>query len=222
MVSEQKSFKTLRISGRPCDWMTDFERVWQQILEVARTIGEITTLTHKVSNQVVSVAEEAIVVKSKRTEQPRQLAKSMFRRVYDTLTIHRQIMCKRDEDVLVSHQRIIMAFLAHLPNVEYSIRPQTLYLMPTNTHPLGTMREHIEGKQRVDAHKGHLSCRELKEIPEKLEVFIRGLEEFLSSGAQVIEKAILEKLYSSFGFQYQNKEGYTFIDYVTELKKKLA
>ena len=67
--------------------------------------------------------------------------------------------------------------------------------------------------------KNHSLKRE--EIPEKLEVFISGLEEFLSSGAQVVEKIILKKVYSSFGFQCQIKEGYSFIDYVTELKKKI-
>jgi len=59
------------------------------------------------------------------------------------------------------------------------------------------------------------------EIPEKLEVFIVGLEEFLSSGAQVIEKIILEKVYSSFGFHCQVREGYRFIDYMSELKKNV-
>ncbi|NIR86523.1 hypothetical protein GWO13_02695 [Candidatus Bathyarchaeota archaeon] len=58
-----------------------------------------------------------------------------------------------------------------------------------------------------------------EEIPEKLEVFIRGLEEFLSSGAQVVEKIILKKVYSSFGLPCRNKEGYNFIDHVTELRK---
>lgn len=59
------------------------------------------------------------------------------------------------------------------------------------------------------------------EIPEKLEVFIMGLEEFLSSGAQVVEKIILKRVYSNFGLQCQIKEGYSFIDYVTELKKNI-
>jgi len=62
---------------------------------------------------------------------------------------------------------------------------------------------------------------ERAEIPEKLEVFIVGLEEFLSSGAQVIEKIILKKVYLTFGCKCQTKEGYGFIDYVTELKKNI-
>jgi hypothetical protein len=60
-----------------------------------------------------------------------------------------------------------------------------------------------------------------EEIPEKLEIFIRGFEEFLSSGAQVVEKIILKKVYSSFGFRRKIKEGYSFIDCLTELKKSI-
>jgi len=60
-----------------------------------------------------------------------------------------------------------------------------------------------------------------EEIPEKLEIFTKSLEEFLSSGAQVVEKIILKKVYSSFGLQRKIKEGYSFIDYLTELKKSL-
>jgi len=58
-------------------------------------------------------------------------------------------------------------------------------------------------------------------IPEKLDVFIVGLEEFLSSGAQVIEKIILKKVYLTFGIRCKTKEGYGFIDYVTELKRNI-
>lgn len=60
-----------------------------------------------------------------------------------------------------------------------------------------------------------------EEIPEKMEVFTRGLEEFLSSGAQVIQKIILQKLSSCSGVQCQVKEDYSFVDYVTEIKNKL-
>jgi len=62
---------------------------------------------------------------------------------------------------------------------------------------------------------------EREKIPDKLEVFTRGLEDFLSSGAQVIEKIILKKVYSSCGLQCQIKEGYSFIEYMTELKKNI-
>jgi len=38
-----------------------------------------------------------------------------------------------------------------------------------------------------------------REIAEKIDVFAKGLEEFLSSGAQVVERKILEDMYSSYG-----------------------
>ncbi|MCK4434072.1 hypothetical protein KAU92_01180 [Candidatus Bathyarchaeota archaeon] len=37
------------------------------------------------------------------------------------------------------------------------------------------------------------------EIAEKIDVFAKGLEEFLNSGASVIEQKILEDIYSSHG-----------------------
>jgi len=37
------------------------------------------------------------------------------------------------------------------------------------------------------------------EISDKIDVFAKGLEEFLSSGAQVVERKILEDIYSSYG-----------------------
>lgn len=37
------------------------------------------------------------------------------------------------------------------------------------------------------------------EISEKIDVFAEGLEEFLRSGAYVIERKILEDIYSSYG-----------------------
>jgi hypothetical protein len=38
------------------------------------------------------------------------------------------------------------------------------------------------------------------EIAEKIDVFAKGLEETLRSGAYVIEKMILDDIYSSYGF----------------------
>ncbi|MEA2089668.1 MAG: hypothetical protein U9O89_02785 [Thermoproteota archaeon] len=57
-----------------------------------------------------------------------------------------------------------------------------------------------------------------EEIPENLGVFVEGLRELLSSGAQVIEHTVLTKLYSSLGLEYETKQGYTFTNYVTELR----
>lgn len=57
-----------------------------------------------------------------------------------------------------------------------------------------------------------------EEIPKKLEVFAEGLDRFLSSGSKVVEKVILDGLYANFGRKLEFKKGYTFADYVNELK----
>lgn len=60
------------------------------------------------------------------------------------------------------------------------------------------------------------------DIPKKPEVFVEGLEEMLGSGAKVIEKLILNNLYSHFGVTYQEREGYRFSDYLREMEVKLS
>ncbi|MEA2089347.1 MAG: hypothetical protein U9O89_01110 [Thermoproteota archaeon] len=62
---------------------------------------------------------------------------------------------------------------------------------------------------------------EPKEIPQKIDVFFEGLHNFLGSGACVVEQTVLKKLHLKYGRQYQTKEGYTFVDYIAELKKSL-
>lgn len=58
-----------------------------------------------------------------------------------------------------------------------------------------------------------------EEIPEKLEVFIEGMEAFFnSSAAWTVEKNVLKNFYSTFGLQYQNEEGRSFIDHVAKLR----
>jgi hypothetical protein len=61
-----------------------------------------------------------------------------------------------------------------------------------------------------------------EEIPEKIEVFSKGIDKFFGSGAYVLEKTIITNLYSSFGLNFKEKKGYTFVDYVNELKEYLS
>ena len=108
--------------------MIDFEQVWQQILEIARTKKPIYTLTQKIRNDISFVNKNTIIVVSEKTGKPRKLSKRDFRKVWDYLRIRKQITCRRDEEVIVFNQRIIMSFLACLPNVRVTLRPQTLHL----------------------------------------------------------------------------------------------
>ena len=69
--------------------------------------------------------------------------------------------------------------------------------------------------------ENNLSLKREK-IPEKIGLFSQGLDKFFGSGAYMLEKMILTNLYSNFGFNYKEKKGYTFVDYVTELKNRLS
>ncbi len=59
-----------------------------------------------------------------------------------------------------------------------------------------------------------------EDIANRIGTFKEGLERFLSSGALVIEDIITKRLYRHYKLKFENKEGYTFTDYVKELEKK--
>ena len=60
----------------------------------------------------------------------------------------------------------------------------------------------VFGEEAANLIYGHLeksySVRQ-DEIGDKIDVFARGLEDFLRSGAYVIERKILDDIYSSYG-----------------------
>jgi len=56
----------------------------------------------------------------------------------------------------------------------------------------------------------------------KADLFAESLVKIFGSGAPVLEKHILEDLYSHAGKTFQEKEGYKFIDYVNEAKTSMA
>ena len=59
-------------------------------------------------------------------------------------------------------------------------------------------------------------------IAHNLQTFIRGLNEFLGSGARMVQIMILKELYSNFGFELEQiDDRRSFADYINELKYKL-
>jgi hypothetical protein len=58
------------------------------------------------------------------------------------------------------------------------------------------------------------------EISDRIDVFAKGLEEFLSTGAQVIEKRILEDIYSSYGLlrKIELERTYAEHDFANQVK----
>jgi len=57
-----------------------------------------------------------------------------------------------------------------------------------------------------------------EEIATNPEDFSAGLERLLGSAAQMIEKLILESLYSKLQLKFEEKKSYEFPDYIKELK----
>ena len=59
-------------------------------------------------------------------------------------------------------------------------------------------------------------------ITHNLQTFIKGLNEFLGSGARMVQIMILKELYSNFGFELEQiDDRRSFADCVNELKCKL-
>jgi len=58
-----------------------------------------------------------------------------------------------------------------------------------------------------------------KEIPKKLDVFANSLEDFLDSGALVVERIIIKHLYLIYGFEFkETQKDCSFVDYIIQLK----
>jgi hypothetical protein len=56
------------------------------------------------------------------------------------------------------------------------------------------------------------------EVSEKLDLFAKGLEEFLSSGAIVIERRILEDIYSNYGLLCRLERTQDESDFVNQVR----
>lgn len=100
-----------------------FEKVWQDILSVARSRKEIKTLVLEKTNEIVSVFDASITVKSKETRNKRILPKKDFQYAWDRLMLKRMIGLQDIDPELRGRKSIIFAFLAGLPYVNYKIEP---------------------------------------------------------------------------------------------------
>jgi hypothetical protein len=86
----------------------------------------------------------------------------------------------------------------------------------------------VFGEEAAYLIYGHLENRysvRQDEVAEKIDLFARGLEEFLSSGAYVIERKILEDMYSSYGLLRRlelerTQEEYDFVSQVKLLMRR--
>lgn len=58
-----------------------------------------------------------------------------------------------------------------------------------------------------------------EEIPEKIESFHKALQSLLGAGAEVLEKLIAKALYDRLGLNFEEREGWTLVDYVIQGEK---
>ena len=56
----------------------------------------------------------------------------------------------------------------------------------------------------------------------RADAFAQALERILGPGAQVLERCVLESLYSKLGKTFQEREGRRFVDYVNEARIEAA
>jgi len=59
-----------------------------------------------------------------------------------------------------------------------------------------------------------------EEIAEKPELLAREFEDLFGDSAKIIEERIIRKLYLKIGIKYDDKEGYTFPEYIKKAYKE--
>lgn len=75
------------------------------------------------------------------------------------------------------------------------------------------------GRQMALFHLERNYAIKRQDIPKKPEAFAKGLEEIFGAGASVLQKLILESLYSKAGLKREDKKDYTFADYLNDLRQ---
>jgi len=91
-----------------------------------------------------------------------------------------------------------------------------------------TVLTQIFGKEATNLIYKHLERKysvRRNEVSEKLELFAQGLEDFLKSGAYVIERKILQDVWSTYGVVQKShvgklRNGACFVSEMTKLLKE--
>jgi hypothetical protein len=60
---------------------------------------------------------------------------------------------------------------------------------------------------------------EWKDIPNRIEVFVKALQKIFGKGSVIIENLIIENLYLKLDLTFKWKRGYKSTDYINELRK---
>ena len=100
-----------------------FERVWEDILDYARSLEEVETLARKKTNEIVNVFDASITVRSKETRKKRILSKKDFQYAWNRLLSKKAIVLQDIDPELRGKKSIVFAFLEGLPYVKCEIEP---------------------------------------------------------------------------------------------------
>ena len=58
------------------------------------------------------------------------------------------------------------------------------------------------------------------EVPDRPEDFVSALEGLFGAGAKILERAMVKHLYSKLGLTFKRVEGWGFLDYIEDAKKR--
>jgi hypothetical protein len=110
-----------------------FEEVW---CDLERLKGKtVYTLVHHVRSDIIDVDSSGMMRRSERWKQVRHVDRSAFQRTWEKLSIHG---CRRLSDAW----KFVCACIALLPEVQYSLKPVTIWLSE-NRHEFGELVEKI-------------------------------------------------------------------------------
>ena len=106
-----------------------FNKVWRDILTIARSRTDIHTLAQKKLNLILPGNNSKIIVQSLATGNPRNLLKEDFQYAWKKLVEKGKIVLTDIEPELRGRKSIIFAFLGNLRYIEYKTKPLTLQLI---------------------------------------------------------------------------------------------
>jgi hypothetical protein len=113
--------------------MRTFEAVWQDIKKLQNT--DVYTLRHHNKNHIVRVSELELTTNPEKARYPHThfILKTSFQTVWQKLLANGNIIPVED-----GGYHLVCACLALLPEVEYSLNPEAVWLT-TNTHQIGRL-----------------------------------------------------------------------------------
>jgi len=107
-----------------------FEDVWLDLKEILKSQNVIYTLSKKKLNEVTSVSEDGVEVRTQRSAPDSELVpKSMFREAIDYLISYGDLRYSvLTNELRIMRSSFVMAALAHLPYISYEIKPLKIFL----------------------------------------------------------------------------------------------